>query len=349
MLIDLGAGSPALYEADVAVIGAGAAGITMARRLLAGGKSVILLESGGLDYEAATADLNAGENIGETYYDLDKARLRLFGGTTAIWGGRCAELDPIDFEARPWVGHSGWPFGIDELRPHYDAARQIFGLPLEDPWVGEGIGQLQRLSSEELAVRCWLFDRRFDRFGLAANRGLVDHPRLTALVHATVREIVAGESGQSIDRLDIRGPGGQTAVVRAETYVLAAGGLENPRLLLASNSVVRPGLGNGNGLVGRFFMEHPHARGGRLAGASVWGLLKAFGKRRSDGVEFSPLLTLSPKLQETLGLLNSALTVASRPKVGGRRPLMKQAYLYAKHRAPPTRLGRGLWKTHRRA
>ena len=123
MLIDFGAGSPDLFEADVAVIGAGAAGITMARRLLAGGKSVILLESGGLDYEAATADLNAGENVGEPYYDLDKARLRMFGGTTAIWGGRCAELDPIDFERRAWVEHSGWPFGIDELRPSYAAAR----------------------------------------------------------------------------------------------------------------------------------------------------------------------------------------------------------------------------------
>ncbi len=348
MLTELGAGSPDLYEADVAVIGAGAAGITMARRLLAGGKSVILLESGGLDYEAGTADLNAGENVGEPYYDLDKARLRMFGGTTAIWGGRCAELDPIDFERRPWVEHSGWPFGIDELRPSYAAARKILGLPPWEPPVRDGIGLLEALSPDELAVRSWMFDRRFDRFGLAANRALVNAPRLIALVHATVREIVPGASGESVERLEVRGRGGRPAVVRAGAYVLAAGGIENPRLLLASNSVVKPGLGNQHDLVGRFFMEHPHARGGRVIEASVWWLRWAFGKRRVRGGEFAPLLTLSPRLQEQLGLLNSALTVASRPKVGGRRPLMKQAYLYAKHHAAPTKVGRGLWKTHRR-
>src|SRR5687768_12067185 len=128
MLMDLAAGAPDEFEADVAMIGAGAAGITMARRLVAAGKAVILLESGGLDYEATTADLNAGRNVGEPYYDLDKARLRFFGGTTAIWGGRCAELDPIDLEARPWVPHSGWPIAHAELRPYYDEAWPLFGL-----------------------------------------------------------------------------------------------------------------------------------------------------------------------------------------------------------------------------
>src|SRR5690242_13918165 len=122
MLIDLTGDTPDQFEADVAIIGAGAAGITMARRLLAGGRTVLLLESGGGDYEPATADLNAGQNVGLPYYDLDQARLRFFGGTTAIWGGRCAELDPLDFQQRTWVEHSGWPFGIEALRPYYDAA-----------------------------------------------------------------------------------------------------------------------------------------------------------------------------------------------------------------------------------
>lgn len=348
MLIDLAAGAPDKFEADVAVIGAGAAGITMARRLVAGGKTVILLESGGLDYEATTADLNAGRNVGEPYYDLDKARLRFFGGTTAIWGGRCAELDPIDLEQRPWVPHSGWPFGIDELRPFYDAARHLLDLPPADPPVGQGITLFERLSRDELSVRCWLFDRRFDRFGLAANRALVKHPRLTVLIHATVREIVPAQSGGGIERLDVLGPGGQSAVVQAGTYVLAAGGLENPRILLASNSVLKAGVGNQHDLVGRFFMEHPHARGGSITGASAWRMLRAFAKRRSGGVEYSRLLTPSPRAQEDLGVLNSAMTIAARRPVGGRRPLMKRAYLHAKHKTAPTRTGRGLWKLRRR-
>ena len=348
MLIDLAAGAPDKFEADVAIIGAGAAGITMARRLVAAGKTVILLESGGLDYEAATADLNAGYNVGEPYYDLDKARLRFFGGTTAIWGGRCAELDPIDFERRDWVPHSGWPFGIDELRPFYEAARQLLGLPPSEPGLGNSIPGFEGFSRDELSVRFWLFDRRFDRFGLAANRALVNHPAITVLIHATVREIVAVDSGRAVGQLDVRGQAGQSAVVRAGTYVLAAGGLENPRILLASNSVLEGGLGNQHDLVGRFFMEHPHARGGHVTGASIWKMVRAFTKRRSGTLEYSPLLAPSPQAQKRLGILNSALTVAARRPVGGRPPLMKRAYLHVKHKAAPTKTGRGLWKLRRR-
>src|SRR5690349_2599051 len=109
MLIDLRDGGPELLEADVAIIGSGAAGMTIARSLLERGLSVLLLESGGLDYERETADLNRGDNVGEPYYELERSRLRFFGGTTAIWGGRCAEFDPIDLERREWVPHSGWP------------------------------------------------------------------------------------------------------------------------------------------------------------------------------------------------------------------------------------------------
>ncbi len=179
----------------------------MARRLVAGGSTVLLLESGGEDYEPATADLNAGEVVGLPYYDLEAARLRFFGGTTAIWGGRCAELDPLDFQHRPWVEHSGWPFGADELRPYYDAARAALDLPRSTPAVTDRTGLLEALSSDELAVRTWMFDRRFDRFSLAANRALVDDPRLTALTHATVREIIPSENGRTIERLEVLGPG----------------------------------------------------------------------------------------------------------------------------------------------
>ena len=348
MLIDLDGSAPGEFEADVAIIGAGAAGITMARRLIDGGSSVLLLESGGEDYEPATADLNAGEVVGLPYYDLETARLRLFGGTTAIWGGRCAELDPLDFKQRPWVEHSGWPVQADELRPYYDAARRALGLPQQTPPVTDRARLLEMLSSDELTVRTWMFDRKFDRFGLGANRALVDEPRLTALTHATVREIIPNENGKVIERLEVVGPGNRKAVVRARTYVLAAGGIENPRLLLASHSVINSGLGNANDQVGRFFMEHPHARGGRLTGARVWPMLRAFTKRRSDEIEFAPLLTPSEELQEKLGILNSALTIAARPPEGGKRRLMKQAYLYAKHSMAPTKKGRGLWKTRRR-
>jgi choline dehydrogenase-like flavoprotein len=347
VLIDLNVAKPTSLEADVAIIGAGAAGLTIARKLVEAGKSVILLESGGLDYEAETAALNDGINAGEPYYDLEDSRLRFFGGTTAIWGGRSAELDAIDFEARDWVAHSGWPFQAGELRAWYDAAWEVLGqqrLPggraLDCP--------VEALGFNKLSVRHWYFDRKFDRFGFKANKELVNDPRMTAVIHATVREIIPDSSGRGIKSLDVRHLGGHRLTVRARSYVLAAGGLENPRLLLASDSVCASGLGNDHDLVGRFFMEHPHGRGGKVTGAPVLKLLQAFRHRSRAGYVFAPLLTPSPGLQREMGILNSSLTIGARPPVNGQNAAFKRAYLHARHKVSPTKGGRSLWQFHRR-
>jgi len=96
-----------VLESDVCIVGAGAAGISLARELSRLGHRVCLLESGGLDFDNQTQALFEGKNIGFDYYELAHSRLRFFGGTTNIWGGRCALLDNIDFEARDWVPFSG--------------------------------------------------------------------------------------------------------------------------------------------------------------------------------------------------------------------------------------------------
>ena len=145
MLIDLrkepSAASAA--ESDICIIGAGAAGLTLARRLAARGRSVTLLESGGLDFEQKTQDLYRGANVGMPYYDLDQSRLRFFGGTVAIWGGRCALLDPIDFRRREWVPYSGWPIAREALLPFYRQAHDMLELGAfnydEDVWAALGV------------------------------------------------------------------------------------------------------------------------------------------------------------------------------------------------------------------
>ena len=150
MLIDLLKTPEAtLPPSDVCIVGAGAAGITLARALVAQGRSVCLLESGGLDFEQATQDLYRGANVGMPYYDLDESRLRFFGGTVSIWGGRCALLDPIDFEKRDWVPHSGWPIDRSDLDPYYRRAHDLFELgPFayeHDVWGMLGDGRIRHL------------------------------------------------------------------------------------------------------------------------------------------------------------------------------------------------------------
>ncbi|QDP19526.1 FAD-dependent oxidoreductase [Sphingomonas xanthus] len=342
MRIDCAGDAPEALTADVAIIGSGAAGQAAARRLLKHGCRVVIIESGGIDHEAEAADLNAGEIVGQPYHPLDHSRLRFFGGTTAVWGGRCAELDPIDFERRSWVPHSGWPIAPDDIAGEAEEARQMFGVERAAPPQQDSI--LNRFSPEELAVRWWSFDPKFDRFTIDRASDLESDPRCTLLIHATVREIIPAPDLQSIERLDIVKPDGRVIDVRARHFLLAAGGIENPRILLASNSVATAGLGNGHDLVGRYFMEHPHARGGRIIGRFEWQWLSAFAKRRVGGVEMSPAITPSSALQRREGLLNSAITVAVRQPEGGSHPLLKRAYLHVKHRTAPTRRGRSLWK-----
>lgn len=343
-MIDLARIDGALdLEGEVCVIGAGAAGISLARRLLKLGRTVVLLESGGLDYEAPVADLNAGENAGEDYYELEDSRLRFFGGTTAIWGGRCAELDPIDLEARDYVPHSGWPLDWPELARWYDEARPLFGLPPARPEPDDlRHAGVPLPGFTELETPLWTFDRRFNRFAWESCADLEADPRCQIATHATVTAIAA--AGGGIERVEARSLGSARLTVRARAFVLAAGGIENPRLLLAS------GLGNSNDQVGRYFMEHPHARGGRIVEGAAWRLLKAFGRRhRIGGHDLAALISPSEALQRREGILNTSLTIVARQPQGRRQFIGMKAYSGLKHSMAPTKRGRALWMVTKKA
>jgi choline dehydrogenase-like flavoprotein len=340
-------------KTEVCIIGCGAAGITAARRLLELGHTVVLLESGGLDYEKAVARLNAGENVGEAYYDLEDARLRFFGGTTAIWGGRIAELDPIDLEQRDWVPNSGWPIAWADLARYYGPARAIFGEPPQ----GASVEDLRAAGAPapafdpaRLQVGVWTFDHRFDRFVFDACPDLASHPRCTVVTHATVTEIELDHGGQAVRRLRARSLRQRRLTIESDMVLLAAGGLENPRLLLASTGVAPRGVGNLYDQVGRYFMEHPHARGGRVVGAAAWSLLRAFGRTRPTGQrEMAGLVKLSPTAQASLGVLNSSLTIAARQQVGAAPNWGMQLYGRLKHGIAPSQSGRTLWRATKRA
>lgn len=121
-----------IIAADLCIVGAGAAGVTLTHSLRDAPFSIALLESGGTQSEEATQALYAGTYMGnvpkvDASY-LRASRIRMYGGSTNLWGGYCRPLEPLDFETRPWVPDSGWPISRSDLDPYYRAASVELGI-----------------------------------------------------------------------------------------------------------------------------------------------------------------------------------------------------------------------------
>lgn len=328
---------------QVCVIGAGVAGQTLAKRLAKANINVLLLESGGADFNADIQTLSEGRNVGETYYDLETTRLRLLGGTAAIWGGRCAELDAIDFEKRDYVPHSGWPITKSDLDPYYD--RSFHALGLERPgdnqlWSKIGASK-PPFDREKLHAGLWSFDEDGSRFTDTKSGPLAG---VKKVLNATVTAMDVDDTGV-VQSVTVRDLNGGSAVIKADRFVLAAGAIETVRLLLGAVPNRPRGFGNGTDQLGRFFMEHPHARGGQIIPHDVAQTLLALPRAlRVRGARYAAYLRPSGDLQRQAGILNSSLSFAPRRHEGLEKDAIRAAKDKLKHDLPSTKLWRTVYK-----
>ena len=339
------------FEADVCIVGGGAAGVTLAAELIAAGREVLLLESGGLDYDPEIQDQMRGDSIGFPYYPLDNSRLRFFGGTTAIWGGRCAQLNAIDFERRPWVAHSGWPITKADLQPFYARAQRDLELDEtegeDELWERHGLRR-PPWSAKVIGSAFWQFDTAADRFASRNPQRIKDSPLARILLHASVTDIRLNAQGTAVETLEFVNTRGGRGAARARHFVLAAGGIETPRLMLASSGVCRAGVGNRNDLVGRFFMEHPHARGARIDTRQVLRVLTALPRNYTrNGIRYAALGRPSEALQRREGLLNTSFTIAARQPPGKTMWASKKLFMALRHGLNPNKSNRALWHLYR--
>lgn len=249
---------------DVCVVGAGAAGITLARALRDRGLSIGLLEGGGLAHTDENKELLEGEMSGLDTWALHHMRAKIFGGSTSMWAGFCKPLAPEDFEARPWIPLSGWPLTAAELEPYYQLAAEAvqIGDPLWDAPAVAGAEGLALLLADSARIENHYFQYSPPtRFGALYRDELEDAPDVETYLWANLVEIVLTAGLDQVDRLVFRTLEGTTLSVEAGTYVLALGGIENARILLASDRQLPGGVANSSDAVGRYFMEHPHYRG----------------------------------------------------------------------------------------
>jgi len=257
-----------LIEGDVCIIGAGAAGISMALDWINTRHKVILLEGGGFEYDEKVQQLYDGKTTGQRYYPLQSARLHYFGGTTGHWAGFCSIFDPIDFKKRDWVPHSGWPIQKADLDPFYNRAHEILELgPCEydASYWQQRDRSLLSLPIDETVVwnKIWHFSPP-TRFGEKYRDPIVNAKNIHLYTYANVTDIVTHENGNAVKEVTAKNYTGKSHTVRARLFILACCSIQNARVLLASNKQIPAGIGNHNDLVGRFFMEHLEIKSGEL-------------------------------------------------------------------------------------
>jgi len=309
----------------VCVIGAGAAGITMALELERLGIDAVVLESGGFGPDEQTMDLYRGESVGIPYEFGDGFRSRFLGGGSNCWGGWCRPLEREDLVRRDWVPHSGWPISREELMPYYTRAHQVLSLGPENFDVGYWARAIDRpdvrrmpLASGQVEDSISQFSRP-TRFGKHYRAELRAARHVRVYLYANVVDIETESTGQSVRTVQVRTLSGRRFSVSARIVVLACGGIENARILLACNRNHAGGLGNANDLVGRYFMDHPRLMLGKLRFSESWRRNKLYDIKfhylnrtlSLNGTHVAAQMSVSAKAQEREGLLNGRIWFSS--------------------------------------
>jgi choline dehydrogenase-like flavoprotein len=295
---------------DVCIVGAGAAGISMALEMTEKGRRVLLLESGTGVPQANIQALYKGQVADEKLHSPpDKYRQRQFGGSTTTWGGRCMPFDPIDFETRSYIPNSGWPIGYADLAPFYPKANHYLEagkfeydadhafVPSAPPFVKGFVSKRLRTNGlERFSCPTNMADRYAERLGAMKD--------VRVLLEANCTSVRLRPDGTAVQCIDVATLSGTRFTVKAADFVLAVGGIEVVRLLLASNDVNLKGIGNARDVVGRYYMCHIAGNVGTLfINGPVTNVRHGY-EVSPDGIYCRRRLHLADDVQRELGVSN---------------------------------------------
>lgn len=325
----------ARLQTELCIIGAGPAGIALAMEFARTDLDVVLLAGGALEHDDAAQALYAGEVADEGLHSpLTEYRHRQFGGSSATWGGRCMPFDPIDFETRDWIDGARWPIRFDDIAPFYPAAQALAeaGDFLYD--ARDAVEGGMRPMIKGFAPKSFNADA-IERFSCPTNfarrygEKLRRAPNIRVLLNAHAVDICRQSARGPIGHVVLRTLEGAEFRVEARSFVLATGGIETARLLLASRSHDAKGLGNEHDQVGRNYLCHIAGTMGELAitdpKAEIWhGYDRAW-----DGSYCRRRLALTPQVQreERIGNIVMRLHHPRLPDPAHGRGILSAIYL----------------------
>jgi choline dehydrogenase-like flavoprotein len=298
---------PPGFLADICIVGAGAAGITLAVEFARRGKKVLLLEGGGATREDSSQALYDSEIAGLPHRGIHTGRIRVKGGTTVRWGGQILELDDLDFTPRPGVHESGWPFPKTELIPFYERALHLEGLAKverSDAAVWRNLGlPFTQLADLEAYLSRWCPEPNFARLH---NKTLTNHPNLHLWLHASAVELIT--EGGTATGLRCRTLTGVETIFHASRYIFCLGGIESSRFFLQP----RPGglPWNRSGVLGQHFQDHIDCNAAAVHPHDLASFHDTFDPIITHGFKYLPKLRLPPHLQAQHGTLSIGSTMS---------------------------------------
>lgn len=247
----------ALPDYDICIVGSGPAGVTVAAELAGSGLRVCILESGKRKPTRHGDELRRVTSEG--IFVKDYSRERALGGASTTWAGLSSPFDPVDFERRDYVSWSGWPITRDELMPFYAEAGERYRFPKLEFFQPTGFAEVRRKGElqpdwEAVEEKVFLAADPPQNFG-REQLDFLEGPDVDVYLDATVTELRG--TGSRVRSAAVRTRKGAALELRAETFVIGCGGIENARLLLNSTDLEAAGLGNEHDQVGRYFMNHP--------------------------------------------------------------------------------------------
>jgi choline dehydrogenase-like flavoprotein len=248
-------------ETEICIIGSGPAGISIALELIKANKKIVILTGGGYHETEFNRDLNKGSVDSNCSHEpLEENRRRVFGGASTAWGGRCIPMDAIDFQKRSWIPNSGWPISDNDLKPYYEIASTYLKTGIFDYNAPTAFKQKQNeilygIDNEDIIstkIERWStpvnFAKEFAQFFKNQN-----NVKVIINSHLITFETFDEKKIKLINAI----VGNKKFTIKANFFILACGGIENPRLLLASKNKFHPnGIGNKYDIVGRFYMSH---------------------------------------------------------------------------------------------
>ena len=284
-------------HADCCIVGAGPAGITIARKLARAGKKVFLFEGGSEDISAKSQDIYKGDVLDDTYLPLDVVRLRFLGGTSNHWAGYCQPFIEHSFKGTKKFPHASWPIKKKNLDPFSDETQEILDVKLKNDkrFLFDDPKSNLLLHKTEISSPTNFKNKYYDE--------LKNNKNLFVFLNSNLIDL--STNGEKIIAAQFQNYHTESRNIIADKFVLATGGIENNRILLHGNKRNKGLLVKNPRTLGRYFMEHPLDR--RMAVVAMF-------KKEKNIAQPNKLYYPTEKLKKKYNILDFTTNLEEKPR-----------------------------------